>query len=119
MKIILLPISFSITIIIVNALLVNSDDLFGKYSADNLLDEAAVQNADLKRSVYGENSFDIGNFEPTLDGVLSVFRPAINAALFRPYITEVSNPAMLLSGIENTLTLVLTILVLISQPFHF
>ncbi|MBL57414.1 MAG: hypothetical protein CMP61_09510 [Flavobacteriales bacterium] len=118
-KIILLPITFSFSIIIINALLFDSDDLFGKYSADNLLDEAAVQNADLKRSVYGENSFDIGTFEPTLDGVLSVFRPAINAALFRPYITEVSNPTMLLSGLENTITLSLAIWVLLIQPFSF
>ena len=118
-KIIFLPFSFSIALIISNTLLFNSDDLFGKYSADNLLDEAAVQNADLKRSVYGENSFDIGTFEPTLGGVLSVFRPAINAALFRPYITEVNNSTMLLSGLENTLTLGLAILVLLTQPFSF
>jgi hypothetical protein len=118
-KIILLPFSFGITIIILNVLLFNSDDLFGKYSADNLLDEAAVQNADLKRSVYGENSFDIGSFEPTLGGVFSVFRPAINAALFRPYITEVNNSTMLLSGLENTLTLGLAIWVLLTQPFSF
>tara|TARA_B100001778_G_C18587424_1_gene630599 strand:- start:58 stop:1464 length:1407 start_codon:yes stop_codon:yes gene_type:complete len=118
-KIIFLPFAFFIALVIANALLFNSDDLFGKYSADNLLNEAAVQNADLKRSVYGENSFDIGTFEPTFDGILSVFIPAISASLFRPYITEVNNTAMLLSGLENTLTLGLAIWALLTQPFSF
>ncbi|MFT6747105.1 MAG: hypothetical protein ACJAZ2_001453, partial [Glaciecola sp.] len=78
-------------------------DDFGKYSADRLLEEAAVQQQDLKRAIYGANSFDIGNFEPTISGVLSKSHLAINAALFRPYIWEVGSPTMLLSGVENSI----------------
>lgn len=116
LKIIILPFSIGILFLIINTLFFDFNELFGKYSADNLLEEAAIQNADLQRSVYGSNSFDIGTFEPTLQGALSVFRPAVNAALFRPYITETGSPTMILSGIENTLIIVLVIWVVISKP---
>ena len=118
-KIIILPFSFGILIFAANTLFFDFNDMFGKYSADNLLEEAAIQNTDLQRSVYGPNSFNIGTFEPTLQGAGSMFFPAVNAALFRPYITETGSATMLLSGLENTLTLGLAIYVLLTQPFSF
>ena len=116
-KIIILPFSIGILIFAVNTLFFDFNELFGKYSADNLLEEAAIQNADLQRSVYGANSFDIGTFEPTLQGAGSMFIPAVNAALFRPYITETGSPTMLLSGIENTIILAFVLWVILSKPF--
>jgi len=116
-KIIIVPISIVFIVFIANTLFFDFDELFGKYSADNLLEEAAVQNADLRRDVYGTNSFSIGEFEPTFDGVLSKFIPAVNAAIFRPYIWETGSPTMLISGIENTFLLIFSIWALITKPF--
>lgn len=115
-KIIILPISIASIFILINTLFFDLNDLFGKYSADKLLEEAAVQNADLKRSFYGSNSFNIGEFDPTLSGVLQKFFPAVNAAIFRPYIWETGSPTMILSGIENIILLILTIWVVLTKP---
>jgi hypothetical protein len=117
-KIIILPISITAIFILINTLFFDFNDLFGKYSADKLLEEAAVQNADLQRSFYGSNSFSIGEFEPTLNGVLQKFFPAVNAAIFRPYVWETGSPTMLISGIENIILLLLTAWVVLTKPIR-
>jgi hypothetical protein len=117
-KIIVIPLSIGLIFLIANTLFFDFNDLFGKYSADKLLEEAAVQNADLQRSVYGSNSFSIGEFEPTLSGVLKKFFPAVNAAIFRPYIWETGSPTMLISGIENSIMLIISVIVLLLRPLE-
>lgn len=101
MKIIIIPGIFIGLIFLLQVILVDFSDLFGKYSSDRILEEAAIQQQDLQRDVYGANSFDIGEFEPTLGGVLVKFPFAVNAAVFRPYLWETGSPTMLISGIEN------------------
>ena len=115
-KIFILPISIGIIVLIANTLFFDFEELFGKYSANNLFEQAAIQNADLQRDVYGANSFSIGEFEPTFDGVSSKFLPAINAAMFRPYIWESGSLTMLISGVENTFLLVLALWALFTRP---
>lgn len=115
-KLLILPLSVGIIGLVANTLFFDFNELFGKYSADKILEEAAIQNADLQRDVYGSNSFNIGEFEPTLNGVLSKSIPAINAAVFRPYIWEAGSPTMIFSGIENSILLLLTIWVILTKP---
>lgn len=117
-KIIVLPLSIGLIFLIANTLFFDFNDLFGKYSADKILEEAAVQNADLQRAVYGSNSFDIGTFEPTLQGALSKFLPAVNAAIFRPYLWETGSPTMLISGLENSILLLLSIWAMLTKPLQ-
>ncbi len=85
----------------------------GDYRVDNVLNKAVTTQQDLKQDYYGGSSFDIGDFDPTIAGILSKAPVAINAALFRPYLWEGYNPGMLASGIENFILLVLTIYLLI------
>ena len=118
-KIIVLPISISTIIFLINILFFDLNDLFGKYSADKLLEEAAIQNADLQRSFYGSNSFSIGEFEPTINGVLKKFGPAVNAAIYRPYIWETGSATMVLSGIENIILMALSAWVILTKPIKF
>lgn len=87
----------------------------GEFSSTELLEKAAVQQQDLKRDVYGSNQFDIGDFEPTLSGVLKKAPVAINAAFFRPYIWEVGSPTMVFSGVENTIILFFVIWLLLTK----
>lgn len=116
-KVIVLPFSIIIVFIVLDTLLFDFNDLFGKYSADRILEEAVIQNADLQRGVYGTNSFDIGEFSPTIQGVLGKFFPAISAALFRPFIWESGgSPTMIFSGLETTFIFILFILVLLKGP---
>jgi hypothetical protein len=88
-----------------------SDEL-GKFNLDNLLDEAAITNADLKSEQYRGNSFSIGEVKPTIGSMIYHMPFAINAALFRPYITEAKNVLMMVSGFENLFILIFTIYIL-------
>ena len=118
MKIIVIPGVFVGFLFLLQIFLVDFSDLFGRYSSDRILEEAAIQQQDLIRDVYGDNSFDIGEFEPTLGGVLAKFPAAVNAAVFRPYLWETGSPTMLISGIENFIILGISIyFLLILGPF--
>jgi hypothetical protein len=75
--------------------------ILGEYSIENVLNKAVITNMDLKSEYYQGSSFDIGDFDPTVGGILSKMPIAINAALFRPYIWETYNMTMFMSGIEN------------------
>ncbi len=82
-----------------------------KFSLDKALETAVITQQDLKNEeLYGSNSFDIGDFDPSMAGVASKFPVATIAGLFRPFIWEARSPVMLLSGLENLLFLVLLIL---------
>jgi hypothetical protein len=118
-KVVVLPVFTIGVFVILNAVFSSGGDAFGKYSPDKALEEAAVQQQDLQRDVYGGNSFDIGTFEPTPAGVASKFFPAVNAAIFRPYLWEVGSPTMLFSAIENAVINVLSILVLLTGLGRF
>jgi hypothetical protein len=85
----------------------------GQYSLDKVLNTASEAQQDLKQSYYGGNTFDIGNYEPTIAGVLSVAHKAIFAALFRPTILDVRNIVMFISALENTFILFFCIFLLI------
>ena len=109
-------VTFPLIMIIVGLsgfLLLNTlSDELGKFKIDRLLDEAAVSNADLQSDYYGGNSFSIGEIEPTVQSMLIHMPLAINAALFRPYITEARNVMMIVSGLENLFILLFTLYVL-------
>lgn len=85
----------------------------GQYSLDKVLNTASEAQQDLKQSYYGGNTFDIGNYEPTIQGVLSVAHKAIFAALFRPTILDVRNIVMFISALENTFILLFCVFLLI------
>ncbi len=58
----------------------------GQYSSiDSMLQKAVDSSYDLKQDYYQGNSFDIGSFDPTLSGLLSMFPIATMTGLFRPF----------------------------------
>jgi hypothetical protein len=89
----------------------------GVYSVETILERAVVVQKDLKSSYYGGNSFDIGDFDASIGSVIGKAPLAINAALFRPYLWEVRNPLMLLSGLESTYIFVLTLGLMLRLKF--
>jgi hypothetical protein len=113
-RILLFPVISLVIFIVLNTIIGDGGDAFGKYSADRVFEEAAIQNNDLKRDVYGGNNFDIGEFAPTPTGVLSIIIPALNAALFRPYLWEVGSPTMLFAALENAIVNVIFFLAVFS-----
>lgn len=81
----------------------------GKYSMNNLVNTLVVTQNDLKQSYYHGHSFDIGLTDPSPLGLLKKSPEAIIAGLYRPYLWECGNAVMLMSGLENTFILILTI----------
>lgn len=92
-------------------------DNLGLYKIDTVMERASMVQLDLKQDYYGGNSFDIGDIEPTLGGMLSKAHLAIFAALFRPSLLDVKNPVMLLSALENTYIIILTFKLLLRLKF--
>lgn len=87
----------------------------GSYgSVDSAINKAIVTKNDLTRDAYGENSFDIGELDGSMGSIISKFPLALVSGLFRPFIWEVRNPVMLLSALENSLMLLLTLRILLT-----
>ncbi len=117
-------IRFSLTpIVLVGSLFGSSymlgemSESMGKFSVNNAVSSAQVIQKDLIRDQYGDNSFDIGEFDGSNSSLISKAPVAINAALFRPYLIEARNPVMILSALENTLLLFLTLSLFIKIGF--
>ncbi|MBK8805181.1 MAG: hypothetical protein IPO21_00465 [Bacteroidales bacterium] len=90
----------------------------GKFATiDSMLEHAVIIQDDLSRDYYGENSFDIGAFEPTIGGMLSKAPQALIAGFFRPFIWESRSALILLSGLENLFLLVSIIVLLVKTKF--
>lgn len=89
----------------------------GRYSTlDNMIVKAQISSLDLKQDYYHGNSFDIGDYDPTLSGIFSKFPIAAITGLFRPFLWETKNIVMILSGIENLIILGFTFFVLARRP---
>jgi hypothetical protein len=78
-------------------------------SIDQALNKAVITKNDLSRDVYGKNSFDIGEFDGSITSAISKFPQAVTAGLFRPFLWEARSVIILVSALENTLLLLLTI----------
>lgn len=92
-------------------------DAFGDYSVDKVLVKAVESSQDQKQAYYGGNSFDIGDFDATAGSIGGKAHLAIAATLFRPTLLDARNPVMLLSALENTYIMFLTIFLLIRLKF--
>ena len=85
-------------------------DYLGSYgSIDSIVTEASIRQHDLKQDYYRGNAFDIGDYETSVSGILSVSPQAILAGLYRPYPWEVSKVVDGLSGMENLVLILLSI----------
>lgn len=89
--------------------------LIGDFNLKKLLEEASVKQNDLKQAYYQGSSFDIGNYEPTPSGALTVAPSALYASFYRPTFLDARNAQMILSALENFILLGLTVIVLIKN----
>ncbi len=88
-------------------------DSLGIYKIDTVLDRAVVVQQDMKAEYYGGKSFDIGNFDASASGIIAKAPVAIFSGIFRPGLWDVKNVVMLISSLENSYLLILTIFLLI------
>jgi hypothetical protein len=108
-KILIIPLILVISIGGGTFLLSLFGDSLGKFSVDKIANTLVVTQNDLKQSYYHGHSFDIGITDPSPLGLLKKSPEALVAGLYRPFLWESGNAVMLISGIENTLILFLTI----------
>jgi hypothetical protein len=73
----------------------------GKFSVEKMLVTASITQKDLKQDYYQGSSFDIGDFDPTVGGMLSKVPVAMRVGLFQPFVWEARNVVMIFSGLEN------------------
>lgn len=86
-------------------------DSLGEYDPENIATKAQITQEDMKQDYYGGQAFNIGEHDGTVAGMIRLAPNAIIATLFRPFLWESRSPVMLLSGLENTILLLLTIYV--------
>lgn len=106
---------FSVFLLSYSAYNVFSGGLKQYGDMEMLLEKAVVTQQDLIRSEqYGENFFDIGNFAPTPQGVLSKTPIAIYSGLFRPFVWEANGLVPVISAFESTFFIVFTFYLIFS-----
>lgn len=87
----------------------------GSYSSlESILNKAVATQNDLKQDYNKGNSFDIGEFEPTIPGVIKKFPIAVYSGIFRPSILDAKNIVMVISALENTLIFIAFLYVLLN-----
>jgi hypothetical protein len=83
-----------------------------KYSVDKLAETLETTRGWIIYASGDEGSaYDIGEFEPTLTGIITKFPAGVTVTLYRPFLWEVKKLIQLLSSLEGLLFMVLTILV--------
>ncbi|MCD6018663.1 MAG: hypothetical protein K0S53_1784 [Bacteroidetes bacterium] len=92
-------------------------DNLGQYKLDTVLDKAVVTQKDMKAEYYGGKTYDIGDFDASIIGIISKAPIAIFSGIFRPGIWDVKNPVMLISSLENSYLLFLTVFLLFKLKF--
>lgn len=86
----------------------------GAYSnLDSITQKAYVSYNDLKRKEYRGNSFDLGDYDASVQGMLSKFAPATFTGLFRPMMFEANTVTVWFSALENLLFLILTLWIIV------
>ncbi|MBX2947096.1 MAG: hypothetical protein KF725_14795 [Cyclobacteriaceae bacterium] len=99
--------------------LIGKDD--ARYSLDRIAITAQITAYDIGFYTGKDagSSYSLGELDGTFFGMLSKAPEAINVSLFRPYIWEVKNPLMLLSALESSLLLFLTVYILYRSRWKF
>ncbi|MEQ8303246.1 MAG: hypothetical protein RIB47_07645 [Cyclobacteriaceae bacterium] len=95
--------------------LVGEDD--PRYSIDRLAQTAKITAYDIGFYTGRDagSGYSLGELDGTFDGMLTKVPQAVNVALYRPYMWEVSNPLMLLSALESFALILLSIYVVVHQ----
>ena len=94
---------------------ISSDSSF---SLDLIADKVVANNKNLGQNSGAGSAYDLGMSVESINGfadVLPIFPKSIFVTLFRPFLWEISNPAMLLSALEGFVFFILMIYILIKR----
>jgi len=114
-KALLIPITIITVIALGYFSVLNVAENDKRYNIDRLAETARITAYDIRfgwGARTGEGSgYTLGELDGTWQSMIRLAPAAINVSLFRPYLWEIKNPLMLLSGFEGFLFLILTIFV--------
>lgn len=110
--------------IVIGMLIIATDKFsqeLGRYSLEKITNTAEVTRNWISFSSGDDGSkYDLGDFSPSLTGMLLKFPQAVNVTLFRPYLWEANKIIILLSAIESFIVLLFTLYVLLKTGiFNF
>ena len=97
---------FPLAAVIIIGLLILGDAVFlqeSKYSLALILDRIQGH----QNNAFGGSSYDLGEFESTLFGLIKIFPIAIGTALFRPFLFDIHSAIVVFPALENFFLLVL------------
>lgn len=81
-----------------------------KYDVDKIGERTKINSEYLTYQVATGSAYNIGTFDGSLGSLVKVAPQAVIVSIFRPFLFEARNPVMLLSALEATLFLYLTII---------
>ena len=89
-------------------------EMFGEYNVESVAAKSAVTRDYLFRisNEQDGSGYTLGNFDPTLLGMLQLAPAGINVTLFRPYLWETRKPIVMISALEALIFLIFTIVVI-------
>jgi hypothetical protein len=80
-----------------------------RYDLDKIGERTRINSEYLTTQVYTGSAYNIGTFDGSITSMVKVAPQAIIVALYRPFLWEVRNPLMLISALEATLLVYLTL----------
>ncbi len=124
LRALVVPVLFIVAIVAV----VGVVDLLGKYQTKYSIENfySSAESMQSWHYVEGQNtsdehgrgsSYSLGDYDPSFWGTLKVFPSAVNVTLFRPYLWEVKNAAMLASALESLVVLIFTLVIFVGLGF--
>ena len=90
-------------------------EMFGEYNVESIAYKSFVTRDYLYRisNEQDGSGYTLGDFDPTLLGMLEQAPAGINVTLFRPYLWEARKPIVMISAIESLLYLIFTIVAIV------
>jgi len=90
-------------------------EMFGEYNVESLGYKSFVTRDYLYRiSMEQDGSgYKLGDFDPTLMGMLEQAPAGVNVTLFRPYLWEARKPIVMVSALESLLYLIFTVVAIV------
>ena len=90
-------------------------EMFGEYNVESIGYKSFVTRDYLYRisNEQDGSGYTLGDFDPTLMGMLEQAPAGVNVTLFRPYLWEARKPIVMISAIESLLYLVFTIVAIV------
>lgn len=107
----LAPFVIVLSIFISYVLITRLGEQKARYSNEKILETAKVQREYIHQISLnsGGSTYDLGEMQDGILGYVLKIPAAINVSLFRPYIWEARNPIMILSCLESSLLLFITL----------